>query len=119
MKKRVIALALLVLMLLSVTVQATTKATTATPVLQFDGKTANCCVEVSADHSTDKIEITASLWRGSTCLATWTESGYEYVCLNASKDVSIRGVTYTLKADITVAGKVWPQIETSAKCPLN
>lgn len=119
MKKRVISLALLVLMLLSVTVQATTKATFATPVLTFDGKTALCCVEVSADRTTDKIDITASLWRGSTCLATWTESGYEYVCLNESKDVSIRGVTYTLKADVTVNGKALPQFETSAKCPLN
>lgn len=119
MKKRIVALAMVVVVLLSVSVQATTKATTAMPVLMFDGKTAICCVEVSADHSTDKIDITASLWRGSTCLATWTESGYEYVCLNASKDVSIRGVTYTLKADVTVNGKALPQFETSAKCPLN
>lgn len=117
MKKRMISLSLVIVMLLSMTVYATTQVVTATPVLQFNGKTANCCVEVSADKSTDKIEITASLWRGSTCLATWTESGYEYVCLNESKTVSISGVTYKLTADISINGVARPQIETSAKCP--
>lgn len=117
MKKRIIGLALLVVMLLSVTAQAATQAAFITPVLRFNGKTATCAVEVSADKSTDKISVTATLWRGNTCLATWTESGYEYVYLEETKDVSISGVTYTLKADVTINGVAKPQIETSAKCP--
>lgn len=119
MKKRMISLILVVVMLLSVTVQAATQAAFATPVLVFDGRTATCAVEVSADKATDKIEVTAALWRGSTCLETWTQTAYEYLYLEETKDVSIRGVTYTLKVDITVNGKVWPQVETSAKCPLS
>ena len=117
MKKRIVALSMIVMILLSISAQATVKTQIVSPLLQFDGKTANCYVEVSADRSTDKIDITASLWRGSTCLATWTESGYEYVFLSESKDVSIRGVTYTLKADVTINGKALPQLETSANCP--
>lgn len=117
MKKRTVALLLVVVLILSVSVQATAKIQTISPLLQFSGKTANCYVEVSADKATDKIEITASLWRGSTCLETWTESGYEYVYLSESKTVSISGVTYKLTADVTINGKALPQVESTAKCP--
>lgn len=119
MKKRMISLTLVVVMLLSVTAQAATEALAVIPVLKFDGRTATCAVEVSADKLTDKIEVTAALWRGSTCLETWTQTEYGYLYLEETKDVSIRGVTYTLKVDVTVNGKVWPQIETSEKCPLS
>lgn len=119
MKKRMIGLTLVVVMLLSITAQAATQALTVTPVLLFDGRTATCAVEVSADKATDKIEVTAALWRGSTCLETWTQTAYEYLYLEETKDVSIRGVTYTLKVDVTLNGVAKPQIEISEKCPLS
>lgn len=119
MKKRIISLTLVVVMLLSVTAQAATEALFATPVLQFNGRTATCAVEVSADKLTDKIEVTAALWRGSTCLETWTQTEYGYLYLEETKDVSIRGVTYTLKVDISLNGNALPQIETSEKCPFS
>lgn len=119
MKKRVIALTLAVVLLLGISVAAYTNAETIAPLIQFDGKTAHCYVEVSADRSTDPISITASLWRGSTCLATWTASGRGYVFLDESTVVSVTGVTYRLTADVTVNGETFPQVEATAKCPFN
>lgn len=119
MKKRVIALTLAVVLLLSISVAAVTNTDIIAPLLQFDGKTAHCYVEASADHPTDLITITASLWRGSTCLATWTTSGRGIVFLDESTDVSVTGVTYRLTADVTIAGRTIPQVETTAKCPFN
>lgn len=117
MKKRTVSLLLIVVLLLSMTAYAVAQAATISPLLEFDGKTANCYVDVIGNKSTDKIEVTATLWRGNTCLETWTETGYEMVYLSESKDVSIRGVTYTLKADVTINGRSLPQVESSAKCP--
>lgn len=117
MKKRTVSLLLVVMLLLSMTVYASMQAATISPLLEFDGKTANCYVEVIGNSSSDKIVVTASLWRGSTCLETWTESGTEMVYLNESKTVSIGGVTYKLTADVTINGRTLPQVETTAKCP--
>ncbi len=117
MKKRTVSLLLVVVMLLTLTAYAAPRAATISPLLEFDGKTAYCYVDVVGNSSSDKIVITASLWRGSTCLATWTESGTEIVSLSESKAVSISGVTYKLTADVTINGRVLPQVETTAKCP--
>lgn len=108
----------LVVFLLSMTAMAVSpRMAYIVPALNFDGKTANCYVEISADSDTDYITVTATLWRGSTDLETWTESGYGFVYLSESKDVSIRGVTYKLTADVTINGRQLDQVYTTAKCP--
>lgn len=119
MKKRIVALTVAVVLLLTISAAALTRAETVVPLIQFDGKTAHCYVEVSADHPNDPITVTATLWRGSTDLATWTETGNGYVYLNESKVVSVTGVTYKLTADVTVNGEVFEQVYTTAKCPFN
>lgn len=119
MKKRIVALTVAVVLLLTISAAALTRAETVAPYLWFDGKTAHCSVEVTADHPNDPITITATLWRGSTDLATWTETGYGIVLLDESKVVSVTGVTYKLTADVTVNGEVFEQVYTTAKCPFN
>lgn len=119
MKKRIVSLTLIVIMLLSISAQATAHRTAiVSPILDFNGKTANCYVEVVADSATDKIEITASLWRGTVCLETWTKSGYEYLYLNETKSVTLGGVDYKLTADVTINGRALSQVSTTARCPL-
>ena len=119
MKKRIVALTVAVVMLLSISAAALTNSEIICPLLQFDGKTAHCYVEVSADHPNDPISVTATLWRGSTPLETWTETGNGYVYLSESKVVSVTGVTYKLTADVTINGEELDQVYTTAKCPFN
>ena len=114
MRKRILALTLAVVLLLTVPAQAAMQSATSIPSLTFDGTEATCELKVVGETG-DEIEATLTLWRGSTKLATWSEEGMSYVRISQTKTVT-KGYTYTLKADVTINGVAYDQNTVSGKC---
>lgn len=76
MRKRVLALCLILVSALGITAQAADVLFVRTvPKITFDGTTATCTVNVRGDKTTDTISLTAKLYQGSTCVKTWNTSG--------------------------------------------
>ena len=104
MRKRVLALTLVLALVLGISAQAAqTRAYQITPSLTFTGTTAKCVVEVRGEDGTDAISVTAKLYQGGTLLKTWKESGTGYVKLSESTTVT-RGLAYILETTVTING---------------
>ena len=114
MRKRILALTLAAVLLLTVPAQAAMQSATSIPSLTFDGTEATCELKVVGETG-DEIEATLTLWRGSTMLATWSKEGTSYVRISQTKTVT-KGYTYTLKADVTINGVAYDQNTVSGKC---
>lgn len=104
MRRRVLALTLVLVFVLGISAQAAQGwSHSISPSLAFTGTTANCSVTVRGENSTDKISITAKLYRGGTLLATWTKSGTGTVKLSEKKTVT-KNFSYTLESSVTING---------------
>ena len=114
MRKRILALTLAAVLLLTVPAQAAMQSATSIPSLTFDGTEATCELKVVRETG-DEIEATLTLWRGSTMLASWSKEGTSYVRISQTKTVT-KGYTYTLKADVTINGVAYDQNTVSGKC---
>lgn len=110
MGKRKIAMAIVLVIILGTTAQATgpLRAPRAEPYLEFSDNIATCIAKVSGYGKTDKIYVTMRLWIDGTCLKTWTATGTERVTLEKETYAS-RGKTYSLTVDYTVNGVKQPQ----------
>ena len=117
MRKRVLALTLVLALVLGISAQAAqTRSYQISPSLSFTGTTANCAVVVYGEDNNDAISITAKLYQGSTCVKTWNTSGTGVVQL--SKPVAVeKGKTYKLTADVTINGVKQATKSTTATCP--
>ena len=73
------------------------------PGLKIDGTTATCSVLVVGNAENDEITVVVKLWKGSSCIATWNESGIGYVNFLENKTVS-KGAEYTLTAEVIING---------------
>lgn len=114
--KRVLALFLIVIILLSATVYAVEpRITQIYPTLSFEGKTATCSVNVAGSNTTDKIFIAVELWKGNDCLKTWTDYGTAYLYFSDTYTVPSSG-TYTLKVILTLNGTTYEPVTTSSTC---
>lgn len=117
MRKRVLALTLVLALGLGFTVQAAPlRAPRLYPNLTFSGTTATCTASVRADNATDTISMTVKLWQGATCLKTWTASGTGSASLSKTTTVT-RGKTYKLTVDATINGVAQPQQSVTRTCP--
>ena len=104
MRKASILLALLLLVAIFTTAQASpARIPLARPALSFSGTTANCTTRVNSGTSDGNISATIQLWQGSTCVATW------YAVTS--------GLQYTLTVDATVNGSSIPRVSTTKTCP--
>lgn len=104
MKRRSLALILVIVLASAVTVQATqTRVPHVISGLSFSGTTANCKAEVTANRTSDKIDVTMILWQGDTQLKSWSASGTGSVSLSKTYSVE-KGKTYTLTVDATING---------------
>lgn len=118
MKRRVIAFLLVVLLVAPMTTHAfanSSRVLAVIPTLYFEGTTAKCEVTVTGDNITDEIDAVIKLWRGSTCLATWTESGTGYLFFNDTYGVT-RNREYTLTADVEINDVAQPRFSITKKC---
>ena len=117
MRKASILLALLLLVAIFTTAQASpARIPPAYPALSFSGTTANCSVYVNSGTPDGSISATIQLWQGSTCVATWYASGVGSLTHSASKAVT-SGLQYTLTVDATVNGSSIPRVSTTKTCP--
>lgn len=116
MWRRICALIFLVILALSISVQATEPRISAQPSLSFNGTTAFCSVFCRGNSSNDTVDATLTLYQGSTYVDSWSDSGKGQVSLSGScKTVS--GKSYKLVVDYSVNGRSKPSVYTTGKCP--
>ena len=114
MKKRVISLALLTVMVLSLTAHAVdARAAYGTPRLTISGTTATCSVTYACDDSDDLLKVTLALWCGDNIVNSWTESGYGEVVIEETCKV-VKGNTYDLVMMPVVNGEALEPVTVSA-----
>lgn len=108
MKKRIFALLLFVAMALTVPAYASSARTALIqPGLSFSGTQANCSLLVFGDYGTEKISATVKLKNGNTNIKTWNVSVTGDLIFSETVIVE-KGKSYTLYADVTIDGKVYP-----------
>ena len=102
MYKRIIAMTLALLLLFSMSVfAAEQRLTVPVPSLSFSGTTAYCSVRVS-DSSSD-INVTLTLYRGWSTIASWSGYGRHEVYVSGTAAVK-DGLEYRLVASGTIDG---------------
>lgn len=115
--KRVFALAVPLLLLLTLSAQALeSRAAKADPFLDFNGTTATCSVSFKADNATDKVSATLTLYQGNTYVDSWSDSGTWRVSISESCKVE-SGKTYRLVLTYTINGAAQPAKAVTGTCP--
>ncbi len=114
MKKRTIALLLLVSVIVTIPAYALSPRTVDASVsLEFRGTTAYCTARIYGENLTDTISATMTLMQGSQIVAFWRSNGSGSVDLYGTADVE-RGATYTLTVDALING-AWQTPATITK----
>lgn len=114
MRKRVLALTLIFALLFSMSVfAAETRDVRVIPTLSFSGTTANCGVSVS--HPGSDINVTLTLYRGWSTIASWSGSGEDYVRVSGSAAVK-DGLEYRLVATGTIDGVAFTSAAVVGTC---
>ena len=88
---------------------ATPRILSIVPGLSFSGTTAYCELTVIGDYATDKYSATVKLWKGNSCIKTWTCSGTGYIDFSKTYTVELN-TDYSLSADVTVNGITKPRV---------
>lgn len=118
MSKRISILLTMVVLLVSlaIPVQAvSTYANTMSHSLSFTNTTANCGLTVVAEKANYSISATLKLYQGNTLIASWSASGTGMLVMNKTKNVT-KGKSYTLIANVTIAGQQKPPLSITRTC---
>lgn len=116
MKKRFLALSILVVLVLTIGAQAVElRSVTSRPALSFSGTTAYCSVECGG-KSTDTVRATLTLYQGTTRVGSWSKSGTGSVFVDGSCSVE-RGKSYKLVVTHTINGKSQSSDSITKTCP--
>lgn len=117
MKRRVLALTILLILAFTMSAQAIElRAISAKPRLTFDGTTALCSATCKGAGSSDKIDVTLTLYQGSTYVDSWNNSGTGRVYL--SKECQVKsGKEYKLELVYSVNGTEMPSVCVTNRCP--
>lgn len=116
MKKSTFAAFLILLLLIPVSAQASQRGVAVSPNIRFNGTTATCTVSVSGNNAKDAISLTAKLYCGSDCIATWTDFGTGRLSIVKTKSVQ-SGKNYKLTAAVTINGTALATASTTGTCP--
>lgn len=117
MLKRVLTMALVLVLILGVSAQAAEiMSLRVEPSISFAGTMATCKATIQGEKEKDKISVTMKLWKSGKCLNTWMANGTGKVSL-AKPVAVVRGTTYTLTVDAVVNGVAKPTKSTTATCP--
>ena len=115
MKKRVFAIALVIVLALTLAVSAAEmRAMRVKPTLSFSGTTAYCDVLVSEANT--YVEVTLELWRGSTLIDSWSASGLGRAVISETASVE-SGKSYHLEANGTIGGTPFSAVSKTYTCP--
>lgn len=117
MKRHILALGILLVLALTVSVQAIEpQAVSSKPVLSFEGTTALCYVKCKGGSDSDTVEATLTLYQGTTYVDSWSNSGKGSVTI--SEECTVKsGKSYTLKLTYSINGASKPSVSTTATCP--
>ena len=113
MKRRVLSLALLAMLVLSLTAQASTWSLSGRPKLSISGTTATCSVNLESSDPDDELKVTLALWCGDNIVDSWTETGYGEVSIRETCRV-VKGNTYALVMKPVVNGVAKSTVTVSA-----
>lgn len=116
MKKRIVSVLLVVAVLSAMVVTAAaaeSRNAVCTPILSFDGTTANCYVNITALGKS--ITATMELWQGSTRVAQWSASGTSRLIVSETKTVT-KGKMYTLTVSGTIGGEAFVGTSVTSVC---
>lgn len=117
MKRRMFSLAALLLLVLSISVQAAQpRANDNRPVLSFNGTSASCYVNCKSTSTSDKVSATLTLYQGGTYVDSWSESGTGSAFISGSCKVQ-SGKSYTLTLSYSINGQSKPSVSTTGTCP--
>lgn len=117
MKKRFFPLFLLIIFLLTSTVNAQRERLGSRSVqLSFDGTTACCDVTISTTDLKGDISAVIKLMDGSTCINSWRKVAYGYLSFTDSTTSVKKGKSYTLTVTYSIDGVTQPSLSTSATC---
>lgn len=116
MRRRICALIILVVLALSISVQAIEPRTSAQLSLSFDGTTALCSVICRGSSSDDAIDATLTLYQGSTYVDSWSDSGKGRVVISGTCK-AVSGKNYKLVVDYSVNGESQPSVYSTRQCP--
>lgn len=118
MKKRVISVALVMVLVMSMCVPVFAVSARAnrisSPTIYFSGGRAYCSVTITAAYQ--DIDATLQLWRGSNLVASWSESGTSFVGIDESHAVT-SGRTYSVTVTGTIDGVPFSESSGSVTCP--
>lgn len=117
MKRRICVWMALIVLVLSVSVQAAEmRVISAKPMLSFNGTTAFCSVICRGDSSNDTIDVTLTLYQGSSYVNSWSDSGKGRVALSGTCE-AVSGKSYKLVVDYSVNSVSKPSVSTTRTCP--
>ena len=116
MKRRLFAVAAVIMLMLTVSAQAVEPRAVGVPVLTFDGTTAECSTTCIGDSTTDKVKATLTLYQGSTVVDSWSNSGTYRVRVSGSCSVK-SGKSYDLVLTWSINGVKQPTYEVTNICP--
>lgn len=117
MKKRILTMVVLLVLTLSMSVQAAEIQTIRSrPSLSFNGTTATCSVDCKSGNSSDKLSVTLTLWLGNTKVDSWSDSGTGRVIISEQCTVK-RGQNYKLTLSYSVNGQAQSSVSVTGTCP--
>lgn len=117
MKKRILALAVLIVLAFTMSAQAMElRVISAQPRLTFNGTTAHCSATCTGNGSNDTVEATLTLYQGTTYIDSWSDSGKGRLYLSGECKVK-SGKDYELELKYKVNGTEMPSITVTNKCP--
>lgn len=117
MKHRVLCVLLIVVLLIPVAAQAvTSRGAEANANITFNGTTATCKADISANNPTDRITATMILYRGTHEVDRWVASGTGELSFSYPAEVE-SGVTYRLLLRYSINGVQQTAKETQETCP--
>jgi hypothetical protein len=117
MAKRMVAMATLLVLALSISVQAAEPHVIRNnPSLTFSGTTAICSVDCKSGNSSDQISATLTLYQGSTYVDSWSSSGNGRVLISKSCPAK-SGKEYKLVLSYSVNGQAQSPVSVTNTCP--
>ena len=116
MKRRVSALVMLLILVLTMSTQAVEPRDKNGPYLSFAGTTAYCSAECKGSSNSDTVSATMTLYQGNNYVDSWSNSGKKQIALSGQCTVQ-SGYRYTLKLTYSINGKTQPSASVSGTCP--
>lgn len=117
MKKRVFLLIAMIVLVLTVSVQALeTRTINNKPNLSFSGMTAYCSTVCTGEGGSDQVDATLTLYQGSNYIDSWSGSGKGRISVSGNSTVK-SGKTYTLTLTYSTNGAKRSSVSTTSTCP--